>query len=504
MINVIIPTVGLGSRMGNFTKNLNKALLPYTGKPVLSHIIEQFPIDTHFIIPVGYLSAQIIDFCKVAYPDRNITIVHVDDWTSKKAGTAYTLKCCREYITGPFWYVPCDTFFDEEVLNRIDDNDCYFIKNVGAAETENYTTFDINDNKITNIFFKERTVAGPAYTGLAFIHNYERFFSMLSSSDSVEFIDVIMPGSLVCSLDTWLDFGNSDIYELAVRETQSFDFSKPEEITYICNNKVVKWWLNPTVAEKKYAKILANPAVYPDNCRYRNNWLVYDFFPGTTLYKHNNPDSFSNLLDWLDKKVWIKTERDISKYSAEFYKTKSLARIKQFREKYPILPNINYVDGVKIDETIIDRIDWEYLSNTNLNGLMHGDLQFDNIIVNKEGQFILIDWRHEFSGLVDSGDIYYDLAKMWGGLIINYSEIKNNNFKIDISEDRVTLDIPNIEYIEQYQNLLKKYILENSLDYKKVQLLVPVIFLNMSPLHVAPFDLFLWYLGIKLLHESIL
>ena len=60
---VIIPTAGTGSRMGNFTKNLNKALLPYKDKPVLAHIIDQFPADTNFIIPVGYLGNQIIDFC---------------------------------------------------------------------------------------------------------------------------------------------------------------------------------------------------------------------------------------------------------------------------------------------------------------------------------------------------------------------------------------------------------------------------------------------------------
>ena len=71
---VIIPTAGTGSRMGNYTKNLNKALLPYKNKPVLSHIIDSFPKDTKFIIPVGYLSDQIKDFCKIAYADRNIEL----------------------------------------------------------------------------------------------------------------------------------------------------------------------------------------------------------------------------------------------------------------------------------------------------------------------------------------------------------------------------------------------------------------------------------------------
>jgi thiamine kinase-like enzyme len=131
---------------------------------------------------------------------------------------------------------------------------------------------------------------------------------------------------------------------------------------------------------------------------------------------------------------------------------------------------------------------------------MHGDLQYDNIIVN-DGQYTLIDWRHEFAGLVEYGDIYYDLAKMAGGLIINYANIKNHNFNVEIDNGSVTLSIPNVEHITVYQEQLKNNILTNNLDYNKVQQLIPIIFWNMSPLHTAPFDIFLWYLGIKLFAE---
>ncbi len=106
---VILPTAGLGTRMGDYTKHLNKGLLPYKEKPVIAHIIDQFPIDTHFVMPVGYLADQIKNFCAVAYSDRNITFVDVD-WESNKAGTGYSLLQCKDYINSPFWYVTCDTF----------------------------------------------------------------------------------------------------------------------------------------------------------------------------------------------------------------------------------------------------------------------------------------------------------------------------------------------------------------------------------------------------------
>lgn len=498
---IIIPTVGVGSRMGDFTKNINKALLSYNGKPILSHIIDQFPADSRFIIPIGHLSNQIIDFCSVAYADLNIEFLYIDDWTSPLSGTGYTLQQCSTLVNEPFWYIPCDTYFNES-LNANDD--CYFIKQVPEYDTHLYTMFKV-DKTIKEISFKQ-TVSNNwfAFTGVMFIKNYNDFFSRLNSLGSNEFIGAIEKGSNIAVLDTWEDFGNPAIYKSAIKVSQQFDFAKKDELTYICNNRVVKWWLDDGVAKKKYAKFQSNPTVYPKNCQFVNGWLAYDFSPGETLYAHNDPRTFSSLLDWLDKKVWLADNKNIHAPASLFYKDKTLSRIKLFREKYPTLPKVNNVNGVKVDESVIDTIDWEYISTTCHSGKMHGDLQFDNIIVNDEKKFTLIDWRHEFAGLIESGDIYYDLAKLAGGLIINYALIKNSEFDMTINDDSVELSVPNISDIEQYQKVLYEYILSKNLDIKKVKLLVPIIFLNMSPLHTAPFDQFLWYLGLKLLHEELL
>ena len=499
---VIIPTAGTGSRMGEFATHINKALLPYKNKPVLAHIIDQFPKDSRFIIPIGHRGDQIVDFCTVAYADRSIEFLEIDDWTSTLSGTGYTLKKCGEIVNEPFWYVPCDTYFDEP-LPKIT-TDCYFVKQVPDDVTELYTMFNVMGT-IVDISFKQKQNSNWfAFTGMMHIQNHAEFFHRLNALGSNEFIGAIEKGSEVSALTTWIDFGNPAIYKLALDASQKFDFTKKDEITYICNDKVVKWWMDKSVAKKKYDKFLSNPSVYPENCKYLNNWLVYDYFSGETLYAHNDPSTFSSLLDWLDKKVWIADNKNIHAPASLFYKDKTLSRIKLFREKYPTLPKVNNVNGVKVDESVIDTIDWEYVSTTCLSGKMHGDLQFDNIIVNDEKKFTLIDWRHEFAGLIESGDIYYDLAKLAGGLIINYALIKNSEFDMTINDDSVELSVPNISGIEQYQKVLYEYILNKNLDIKKVKLLVPIIFLNMSPLHTAPFDQFLWYLGLKLLNEELL
>lgn len=501
---VVIPTAGTGSRMGNFTKNLNKALLPYLDKPILAHIIDSFPKDYKFVIALGFLGQQIRDFCEVTYADRNIQFVDVD-WQSERAGTGYTLLQCKDVVKSSFWYVPCDTYYNETVLGKVHNNDCYFVKQVAEKDSHLYTMFETDlQQKITDISFKEtRSDNWCAFTGLMYISSYSDFFNELDASNSREFIGIIKQGSDTSLLDSWLDFGNPEIYQTALSKSQKFDFTKKDEVTYICNNRVIKWWLDSTIAEKKYAKTLANPKVFPGNCQHSGNFMAYDFFPGQTLYEFNNPVAFTELLKWLDKEVWHHADIDISIESLEFYKIKSIGRVNKFLEKYPNLPVVNTIDGVSVKDHSYywNNIDWGYLSSNTLPGFLHGDLQFDNVVINSNGEFKIIDWRHEFAGLVIAGDIYYDLAKMAGGFIINYANIKDHNFNVEQDGDSVTLSVPNVDNIIVYQQKLKDYILDRNLDYKKVRQLIPIIFWNMSPLHTAPFDIFLWYLGIKLFQE---
>ena len=231
--------------------------------------------------------------------------------------------------------------------------------------------------------------------------------------------------------------------------------------------------------------------------------MGYDFFPGKTLYEFNDPVIFRELIKWLKETVWINTTQSITHESRKFYKDKSLDRIQQFLEKYPQLCEVTHVNGaeVKSYDYYLNKIDWEYLATHTLPGFIHGDLQFDNVVISSSGEFKIIDWRHEFADNVECGDIYYDLAKMAGGFIVNYANIKNHNFDIEIDGTEVTLSIPNIDYIQLYQDSLTEFIVDQGWDYHKVRQLIPIIFWNMSPLHTAPFDMFLWYLGIKLFQD---
>lgn len=509
MTTVIIPTVGVGSRMSSVSTDLNKALLPYKNKPILAHIIDQFPIDSKFIIPVGHLQEQIVDFCQLAYGEYDIEFVYIEDWTDEDSGPGTTLAKCESRITEPFWYVPCDTYFDEPVTKLHSDR--YFVKRVPVEMTPLYTMFLLDyEDRIVDISFKlEREEHWVAFTGLMYIHEHNDFFDRLRLSNSNELVFAIEGLSKVAPLMSWLDFGNPKIYEDALVQSRKYDFTKKDEITYLCNNRVVKWWRDESIALAKIHKLdfgsTKKNEIYPNNVEYSGNWVAYDFCPGETMYAHSNPSSFGPLLTFLDEYLWNYHTMNIEDAATEFYHDKTLHRIAMFKNKYPFLPNIAKVDGVPISEDII--IDWDLLIKNSVACYMHGDLQFDNIIVNMVNgapSFKLIDWRPTFAGIIWGGDIYYDLAKLYGGLIIDYSKVKEGNFGIDRGESEIKLHVPRIDHYDLYINELTGYIESKKLNIRKVTSLVPIIFLNMAPLHAAPFDQILWYLGLRMLHENIL
>ncbi len=501
---IIIPTAGLGTRLGELGKKINKSLISFFNKPILSHIIDQSPKNSKFIIPVGYKSQQVIDFVNLIYPNKNISFVVIDDYVSDKSGTAYTFLKCVNDINQPFWYIPCDTFFNENIFNLSLSEDTIFVKQTNKNLHDQYTTFLIDDNKIKDKEFKKSTSdLYLTFTGVMYIQDYEKFIYSIKSNNSREIIDGIKVGSSVKDLNTWIDLGNINYYKNELSRIQKYDFTKTDEITYICNNKVIKWFNDESIARKKIEKIKNKNSIVPNNCSYKNNFLSYDFFNGTTLYANHSTDILYKLLEWLKNNLWlIDHTQNIDVACEDFYKQKTLSRINKFFEKYPKLEKIDSINNVDVKnwKYYFDSIDWNFLIFNNLPSFIHGDLQFDNIVYN-DFEFKIIDWRHEFASSIDIGDLYYDLSKLLGGFIIDYSQIKENNFSLEIKNNAVYLQIPFIKNSEIYTNIVKKFILKNNWNLKKVELLIPIIFWNMAPLHSYPFDKFLWFLGIKLFEE---
>jgi NDP-sugar pyrophosphorylase family protein/mannose-6-phosphate isomerase-like protein (cupin superfamily) len=508
---VLILTSGLGTRLGSLTKEINKALLPINNRAIISHIIEKFPKDYEFVIALGYKGDVIKEYCKLAYPNHKFNFVKIDKIDGEGSGPGYSTLQCKQYLQRPFYITTCDCLIDSP-LPHIDGN---WLGTYPTSFPEKYSTLK-SDDKQNIIDYKNKSLNGfdSAFIGLGAMLDYSIFWKQLENN--------IKDGELVCAFENpseyptfkiknlkWLDTGNLD----DLNKTRDYFNDKPlslkkdnNEITYKEGNTFIKFNPNVNILNNiiKRAKILKDKIPY--NFKSMSNLISYEWQDGNTLYEIDSFDIYINFLNEI-KNIEAYTDDNLVKCANTFYVTKTKDRLKLFLEKnndqyYTLNHEIN---GIKLPsmEEIINKIDLTLLNNTLFYKVFHGDLQFDNIIFNKDTKkFTYIDWRESFGGNTDAGDIYYDLAKLYGGSIIPYDKMKNeNNLKLIEGSYSIQYSYSVSDNLQKFKTYFENWIIKNGYDLNKVKLITGLIFLNMSPLHDEKFSKMLWFKSIEMLYE---
>ena len=259
----------------------------------------------------------------------------------------------------------------------------------------------------------------------------------------------------------------------------------------------------------KRAKLLRN--LTPLISKKFNYFYSYQMLKGNVLYDQEDPIIVSKLLDWLKEELWMpkKLSNDekmkFIKACKDFYYQKTINRLQKYYSRFKCTDQKSIINNIKVPRVseLLEHIDFDNLSQGSPSNF-HGDLQFDNILLTNNEEFRLLDWRQDFSGLIEYGDMYYDLAKLNGGLYISYKKIKQNKFYIKSSNEKINLYLEKENFLLRSKQLFDKFILDNNYDLKKIEILTGIIFLNMSAMHHAPFSHYVYYLGKKHLGEWIL
>ena len=178
-------------------------------------------------------------------------------------------------------------------------------------------------------------------------------------------------------------------------------------------------------------------------------------------------------------------------------KTYNFLRIFAFFE-FPKIVNGKSIPPL---EKLLDQIPWSRLF-TGIPSFIHGDLQFQNILYSRKlDEFLLIDWRQDFAGNIEVGDLYYDLAKLYGGIIMNYDYIMKDLYNFHHNGNKVRVSLTKWKNDDNYQKILDDYIRQKNLDFKKIRLLVGLIYINMAALHHSPFNFALICLGSSIISD---
>jgi len=515
---VCILTAGKGTRMGALGKILNKSLHTIDSKAIITHIINKFPENAEFIVGVGFLGDQVRNYLKIAHGERKISFVEIDNFDGPGSGPGYSLLCCRSQLQKPFYFVSCDTLWDDELDWTLEKN-WFGVAHVKPEDSVRYCNMKVIGNSVVELRDKIRVEdeSYKAFVGLCHIRDYSIFWSALQSTEKVAGEHQISNGiqALIAQTDTqalnveWTDVGDTSKYKKAVSRYECYDFSKENEALYIVNRRVIKFFADISVVERRVLKSKLNPTVFPSITSHMGQFYGYVFQPGETLYQVNSREIFARLLDWLSAHLWKRHEVDQELVRAtclKFYQGKTLERLSMYDRKYPKSDGPSVVNGRGIPATkeLMASVPWTCLSE-GIPCFMHGDLQFDNILFDATKQsFMLLDWRQDFGGHVEFGDLYYDLAKLYGGIVVNYDFIKLNLLNYAESEQGVTFDFAQRFQTKNYLQQLSEYISGNGYDLVKVKILVALIYMNMSPLHHYPFDKMLYSLGRDLLYTELL
>lgn len=506
---------GFGSRMGQIGLNLNKSLISIKQKSAISRIIQNFPKNTNFVIATGYKNEQVKNFLKISHPKKNIKFVKIKNFSGPNSGPGLSLLKCKKYLQKPFFFVSCDTLFNKNVTKK---NFNYNFLGVGKKKYgyKDYCNLEVKKNKITNIYDKIKPEKNFFnFTGLGYIKDYKKFWNLRYDKVIKKNFEIsILLKPFIKNSDIrivkmfWEDIGTEEKLSKIRKKYEKFDFSKPDEQIYIENDNVIKYHTKLEVQKKKYKRSLLNNDVFP-KCSLSKNFLVYPFQHGENLYQSNSLKIFENYLKWLKNKLWIKKKvptKQLFKVCENFYKKKTEERVKLFLKKNNRNDNFLKIHSKLYPDIfeIIKMIDFKNLCNSAIPTFIHGDLHFDNTIFNKKKKsFSLIDWRSDFSNKLSYGDQYYDLSKLYGGLQMNYSKIKENDFTFKTFNQNNTFSFRRAKNYKDYIKVYEKFLLKNNFSVKKIKIIVGLIYLNMSPLHQSPFDKLLFCLSKEYLYKAL-
>jgi NDP-sugar pyrophosphorylase family protein/mannose-6-phosphate isomerase-like protein (cupin superfamily) len=509
---VLVLAAGLGSRLGNLTSNVNKAMLPINNKAIISYIIDKFPKEYEFIVCLGYKGEELKQYCQLAYPEHNFNFVNIDNYEGEGSGPGYSALQCKQYLQRPFYFVVADCIIDSK-MPHLDGN---WLGIYPTAYPEKYSTVELDkDDNITAFVNKNTEGYDNAFIGLASIWDYSIFWSELETNmKNGEIVSAFKniskyPGFKAKHLK-WLDTGNLD----DLNRTKEYFNDNPlslykvtDEITYKAS-KFIKFVPNKDLNKNKSERAEILKDLIPSGFASTDNFISYDWEQGHTLYEYDSTHIYKKFLDNLKSNI-IKSEKYNSgkELFDNFYGDKTRKRLTAFLDRFGLeYFNQEYIINGKKHrsmDNIISQFDTEIFYDNLMYTLFHGDLQFANIIYdNRTNKFTYIDWRESFGGSTKGGDIYYDLAKLYGGTMIPYDIMKEEDaIKFYEGSTIVKYDYYVSEDLYEFKDYYEHWLLNNGYDLNKVKLITAIIFLNMSPLHDETFGKMLWFKAIEILNE---
>ena len=514
MYKLVIPTAGIGSRIGPYTKFKNKALVSVGLKPAIVKVSENFTDAQEIIILTGYEAESLKDVVLSFYPSLNIKFIHVENYSGEGSGLGLTLQHARDDLQCPFIFSPNDAIFegfDFEKFKSEGNKLCYYQKADGDTyKLEQYRTIASHNGYVSKIYSKGLGT-NDIYTGLCKVDDFSEFWDAMKHPGAIvagEVVGLAALNNLQAFLaPNWLDCGT---LETLSKTKQYFDdpdihvLEKQDEAIWFMEDKVIKFSKNADFIKGRLERYNLLPeSVTPKIISSSKYTYTYTKLPGSVYSPYSFPDELPNILNLMKDLLWSSFDLETPKSRLDelcmsFYRDKTFSRTSMYFEKYETIDTelvINQTNVPRLPVTL-DQIDWQSFCNKSIWSNFHGDFHSENILVSEYG-IKLIDWRQNFGdGHFKSGDVYYDLAKFMHGLEVNHGIISQNLFEIKWkNRNTVDIDLYTKRSLVNARNEFINWLELNNFDVNHVKLLTALIYINIAPLHEYPYSEFLHLFG---------
>ena len=339
-MQAIILAAGMGRRLGEYTRDNTKCMLPVNGVRLIDRVLGQLSQLglSRVVIVVGYKGQNLIDYIGHRYDDR-LKIEYVNNPVYDKTNNIYSLSLAKDKLQeDDTLLIESDLIFDDSLFRMILDNPYPNLALVDKYETwMDGTMVRIDeDNNIVNFIpkkaFKYKDV--DSYYKTVNIYKFSREFSQ---NKYVPFLDAYSKA-----------LGNNEYYEQVLRVITLLDNAELKALP-ITNG--AKWYEIDDVQDLDIAETLfadKSKLMQRYNMRFGGHWrfpklldfcyLVNPYFP-TMHMKDELRANFDILL---------------SEYPSGMY-VNSLIAAKYFdiRQKYTVVGN----GAAELIKSLMERVE---------------------------------------------------------------------------------------------------------------------------------------------------
>lgn len=514
---VCIPTAGIGSRLGELTKYVNKALVTVANRPVIAHVMDQFPADAEFVIPLGYKGELVREFLETAYPQRTFFFVMVDPYEGPGSGLGYTLLSCRKHLDQPFIFCSNDTI----TTTAVPAPDHNWMSFAAVNDIAPYRTLRVKHGKVTEICEKDVTDDDlEAYIGLAGIQDHDLFWRTMEQGGDLAIgrgesygMSALVDQGITAYPVNWYDTGNLKMLERvrdAFRQPDAPNIlDKPNEAIWFVNDTVIKFSADSDFIRNRVKRAEILGEYCPEIIHHGRHMYQYQEVDGKVLSEIAALPLFEKLLGysqgfWRTVQLAAEEQKTFQEKCMRFYRDKTYERVNLFYERYQKADGEELINRERMPTlvSLLDGLDWDWMAD-GLAGRFHGDFHFENILYSQEkDRFTFLDWRQDFGGSLEIGDIYYDLAKLNHGLIVCHELITRDMFSASW-DDEIRFDLQRKQILVECEQFFDEWLRREGYDAKKVRVMTALIYLNIAALHHYPYCLLLFALGKQMLNIEV-